>query len=172
MGFKEELEQHAARKYEEYQAALKQKRQLELSIDGLRRYLEQMNPLLSAEGLQSLNLSLEKAGTGFATPGNRSSDMPPRQARFAAASLAEAVLAVLDQASRSLHANEIVRQIWDIGSDRDHKKAKHSLVSTLSQGVKSGSWERTGPNTYRAIQQPARERTRSEERRVGKECRL
>ncbi len=159
MGFREQLEEQAAQKYKEYEHLVDQIRQLGIRIEGLRRYLDGMAPLMIEEGLTpptlppvqvSILTDQPKGGTGFATKGNRSEGMPKRRQRFEQSSQMEAVKAILEETGRLLSADELVSLIWDAQTREERVKAKHSLVSTLSQGVKNGLWARPRPGRFSA----------------------
>lgn len=123
--------------------------QLDVRIAEIRSYLEALNPLLIRERLEPAMLDDEgaKTHTGFAAPGNRSTDMPARQETFARMTLTDAVRTVLQSMGKQ-HADEIARRVFVIDSKHALARAKQTLVSTLANGYRKGKWDRVGPNEY------------------------
>lgn len=149
-GFRDALVAQAERKRAHLRALVEQRRQIDLEWEQLRRYIDELNHTLRAEGLEIIDTSQDiKPRTGFAAPGNRSGNMPPRREPFVATSLTEAVKMLLAHHGQ-MHADELVNAIFDIKDRRGFLAAKQNLGSTLSRMAKKGSWKRgTRPNTYR-----------------------
>lgn len=149
MDFRESLAAKADEKREHYNSLVATIHTLQLQLEVEKGYIENLNPLLVAEGMEAINLTPKGRDGGFATPGNRSDKMPPRREPFAQVSLRQAVDSIL-KSGNTLHANDLAEAIFDIRDQKDIRIVKHSLVGTLADGVKRGWWERVRPNTYQA----------------------
>lgn len=136
--FFESLEAQANAKRSELEELHREREVIEVRLDAAVRYLEKLNPLLVAEGGTAVNIKAAIGQqTGFATPGNRSSKMPKRRREFETLPLARIVERVLAPGI-PMHANEVVKEIYEITTKKEMKRAKHSLVGTLSTLAKNG----------------------------------
>jgi hypothetical protein len=128
--------------------AYQRRRQVAVDIDRFTRRLSKLNDVLRELNRETVELPLDdEPSTLIGTPGNRSETMPARRPEFAQLRLADAVDIILADRDR-LHADNLVRLIFDIGDRRQLTTAKRSLVSTLAQGAKQGRYIRVAPNTY------------------------
>lgn len=148
--FKDSLAVEAAEKREHLERLFATRRALDADIEAARGYAERMNPLLALHGLEPINLEQDNGKHGFASVGNRSETMPPRREAFESMTLKAAVKAILS-GGELLHATELVERIYASPDPTQARRAKHSLVGTLAQGVRDGDWARPKPNTYQAI---------------------
>lgn len=136
--FKDSLIAQAEAKKSELVHLYQVRERLDAQLQAAVRYLDKLNPLLVAEGLAPINIKAATGQqTGFATPGNRSLKMPERRPEFEQLSLARVVERVL-ATGVPMHANEVVHEIYNIKTDEEFKRAKHSLVGTLSNLAKNG----------------------------------
>ncbi len=144
--FIEGLKEQARVKRDEYATLTKERLRVESEISKLHQYIDELNPLLVRHGLDTIDLKAV-AGSGFAKPGNRSEFMPDRKPEYEGASLALAVEPLLRNNGR-MHANELVKAIYEIRNATGHKYAKRTLVGTLRGMMKKGDVVRVEPNTY------------------------
>jgi hypothetical protein len=122
-------------------------------VEQVRQYLTALIPIFRAEGLESQfvpNTCATEPRIG--TPGNRSSNMPPRREQFTTMKLPDAVDQLLADGNE-WHADNLVRAIFDVQDYKHHRAAKATLASALSAGVSKGRWDRVAAkgNTFRRI---------------------
>lgn len=156
MDWKEALRVRADGLRADYDRLVQQKRAVDVALERVRLEVDHLNPVLSDAGLVEVVTSDASKGTlgGFASPGNKSENMPARRAMFANVSLVSAIEGLLDGGVPK-HADNLVRDIWDVRSQSEHNHGKRSLVSTLVDGVKKNKWARVGANTFqRAADDP------------------
>lgn len=136
---------------------------LRTELTKYERFLSSCEALVQAE-IEAMNASLPvlslfdaqhlevKRLSSVGEVGNRSPNMPPRLPQFANTSLYVAIEKVLTEANSALHANEMVRRIFQVSPGGEgFQRAKHSLVSYLVQGKNEGKVEKVAPNTYRLV---------------------
>lgn len=145
--FIEGLKEQARAKRAEYATLKQEKQRVEREIGKLAQYIDSLNPLLATHGLDTISL---KADTGFAKPGNRSENMPDRKPEYEGKSLAQAVEPLLRNNGR-MHANDLVKAIYEVVNPREHAHAKRSLVGTLRSMMQKGEVDRVEPNTYELL---------------------
>lgn len=145
--FQQSLTDEADAKRVHLKALFEQRRAIDVEIEAARQYAERMNPLLELHGVEPIKVQPESEKRGFATAGNRSEAMPPRREAFESMTLLDAVETILGS-GEALHATELVSRIYDASDAAQAKRAKHSLVGTLAQGVRDSRWARVRPNTY------------------------
>lgn len=133
----------------DYGRLQQEQKRIAVQIERLKAYIMHLNGLLDAEGIEPIRLGEPKATTGFARPGNRSKDMPMRKPQWDNVTLTDAIDSILSERSDALHADMLVALIYDISTPAEKRRAKHSLVSTLRQGVKAGRWEGLPKNRFR-----------------------
>jgi len=120
-----------------------------IKLERVKDYLEKLNGFLEAEGLPRVRVRQRTQRRGFGQPGNRAKGMPLRKPEWDGMSLSEAVTVILSQTDEVVHADTLAHRIFEIETEAEKRKAKHSLVSTLRAGVKGGRWEGLGKNRYR-----------------------
>lgn len=136
--FAESLVAQADAKRKELEELHREREAIEVRLDAAVRYLEKLNPLLVMEGAQPVNIKAATGqATGFAMPGNRSSKMPKRRPEFENLALARVVERVLAPGN-PMHADQVVSEIYEITTKAEFRRAKHSLVGTLSTLAKNG----------------------------------
>ena len=122
----------------------------EYDLERLKTYAEHMNELLKIEGENPVRLVDGSSGTGFAKPGNRAKNMPPRKSVFEGMSIGRAIERVLSTAPGAIHADVLVRAIYDVKTKEELNIAKRSLVSTARTGAKKRLWHALPGNRYQA----------------------
>lgn len=147
--FRDTLQREAEKKRDTWRSLAATRRIIENQVEELRRYIDDMNPLLIAEGLTPIDVTDPTARVGFAAPGNRSPDMPARRVEFVHTSLRAAVESVLSRGGAQ-SIDQIIRSIYEAASPTEIRQAKRSLVSTLAEGARKGWWERVEPGIYQA----------------------
>lgn len=89
--------------------------------------------------------------------------MPMRKPQYRAMTVIEAAQQILDQKGTPMHADEIVRAIYEIRSPQGFTAAKRSVVSELIRGTKRGVFRRArGANRFASAREedPQRRLTR------------
>jgi hypothetical protein len=145
------LAAEAQHKRDEWRALVAERRRLETTMASLRQYLDVLNPMLRTHGVDPVDVAdaAPKTGVGFATPGNRAKNMPPRRPEYQDTSITRAVEGLL-QDGRVMHVDDMVREIYELHNDREFHAAKQSVASTAASWAKRGRWERgEQPNTFR-----------------------
>lgn len=149
LSFQTSLRQQARDKAAEYSRLLHEYKRMALQLERAKTYAEKLNGLLEAEGLPQIRLEdPSQQDNLLKRPGNRSKDMPLRKAQWEGYSLPQATAEILESVNGSLHADDLILRIYEIETDKDKQKAKHSYVSTLRQGVTKGLWRSLGKNVY------------------------
>jgi len=134
---------------------LQERDRLDAEIDSLRRYLDDLNPILRDEGLDPVvppGAGPTKPAIG--TAGNRSTNLPPRRERFEKMTLADAVDLLLADGGE-WHADDLVKAIFAIEDHKQIRPAKATLASALRSGAMKERWDRVGGkgNTFRRKQE-------------------
>ena len=148
MSFGEALRQQAAEKQREYAALVHENKKLAVRLERCKAYVANLNNLLVAHGLSPIQLLEPTRRGGVGRPGNRAKDMAVRRAEWEGMSLTEVISSILDESNETMHANALVDRIYEIESDKDRARAKHSLVGTLRAGARKGLWEGLPKNRY------------------------
>lgn len=60
----------------------------------------------------------------------------------------DSVAEILENASKPLHLNELLAQMYEGSSDQDYERARISLANVLSVGKKEGKWQNLGQGMY------------------------
>ena len=156
MSFQDIIRARALEKQREYLSLIHEQKRIAVRIERLKASMEHWNNVLEDEGVPTIPMREPPEG-GFARPGNRSKDMPLRKAEWEEMSLTDAVQSILSQTDQTLHADTLVHLVYEIETQAEFKKAKHSLVSSLRSGAKNNLWKAEAKNHYRSIddQQPA-----------------
>ena len=148
--FVDRVRRQAEAKAKEYYELQHEERRVAQSLERTRNYIDSLNAFLDAEGEPKVRLRDQMQASNVGKPGNRSKDMPLRYPKWEGMRLVDIVEKLLEEASGSLHADDVVAGIYELARPTDLRKAKHSLVSTLRKGVKDGNWEALGKNQYRS----------------------
>ena len=149
--FADVLRGRAEEKQAEYIRLVHEQMRIGIRLEGIKSYIQNLNGLLQAEGLPIIHLRDSSTTGGVGKPGNRSKDMPLRKPEWEGMSLLRIAGTILNQSSDAIHADVLVPLIFEIENPLQHKKAKHSLVSTLRNGAKEGLWEALPKNQYRGV---------------------
>lgn len=149
--FRELLLARAKSRLAQLREKLLERERLDDEIESLRRYLDDLNPVLRDEGLDPVIApDVGPAKQPIGTPGNRSSNLPPRRDRFATMTLADAVGLLLAD-GEEWHADDLVKAIFEIQDHRQLRPTKATLASALRSGTVKGRWDRVAGkgNTFR-----------------------
>ncbi len=159
MDFIVQVRQRAHSKVEEIKQLLHEQKRTEMLIERAKKYLNQLNVFLEAEGQRPELLRELPNASPVGKPGNRAKDFPIRKAEWEGMSLFEAVKAILEASPNDIqHADVIAHKVYEIQTPTDLRRVKQSLVSTLRNGVKRGLWEGLKRNKYKAKASVAQER--------------
>ncbi len=149
--FVEQVRHRAQGKAAEYYSLLHEQRRVEMQVERVKAYVEQLNRFLEAEGQTPVPLREIRQGSPVGKPGNRSKDFPLRKAQWEGLSLWDIVAEILSASPNEvMHADAIAHQIYEIESPIDLRKVKRSLVSTLRRGARGGRWQAVPRNRYRS----------------------
>lgn len=135
---------------------LREREQLDTEIASLRRYLDDLNPILRDEGLDPVVApDPGPAKPPIGTAGNRSTTLPPRREQFANITLADAVDQLLGD-GEEWHADDLAKAIFDIQDHKHLRPAKATLASALRAGANKHRWDRVEGkgNTFRRKEEP------------------
>jgi hypothetical protein len=149
--FREALENQAEAKRAEWNELQHERRRLEQRVAELRRYIDSLNPILQAEGIDAVELDPVRQVRH--SVGQRSGSGANRREAYTNMALGDVVEEVLSD-GKEYHADELVRIIFDIHSPEEFRAAKANLGSTLSRSAAAGRWDRVPNkgNTFRAKQ--------------------
>ncbi len=151
-GFLLQLSMRAERKAKEYAELLHERQRIEVRIERTKRYIEQLNDFLSAEGLESVSLRVTATSrSGVGKPGNRSKALPLRKVQWEGMTVDQIIGRILDASPNvSYHSKEIAPQIYEIDSESDLNMVIGNLRSAMQTGARNGLWERTSRARYGA----------------------
>jgi hypothetical protein len=148
-GFSEQVRVRAQEKRDEYYKVLHEIERLSRSAESIKCYLDTLNSFLLGEGESPISVNEPKqSGSIVGRPGNRGKDFPLRKAEWTGMTL-DAIIAKILEGTKTYHADDISRLVYDIQSDDDVRKVKRSLVSILRKGAGENLWEALGKNRYR-----------------------
>lgn len=151
MGFIIQVRERAHNKAEEIKQLLHEQKRIEMLVERAKKYLDQMNTFLEAEGQRPELLKESPRVSPVGKPGNRAKGFPIRKAEWEGMSLFEAVKVILEASPNDIqHADVIAHKVYEIQTPTDLHRVKQSLVSTLRNGVKRGLWEGLKRNRYKA----------------------
>ncbi len=154
-----QVRERAQNKVEEINKLLHDQRRIEMLIERAKKYLNQLNAFLEAEGQRPALLKESPNVSPVGKPGNRAKDFPIRKVEWEGMSLFEAVKAILEASPNEIqHADVIAHKVYEIQNPKDLRRVKQSLVSTLRNGIKRGLWEGMKRNKYKAKTPVAQER--------------
>ena len=154
-----QVRERARKKVEEIKNLIHDQKYIEMQIERARKYLNQLNAFLEAEGQRPALIKESPNVSPVGKPGNRAKDFPIRKMEWEGMSLFEAVKAILEASPNEIqHADVIAHKIYEIETQKDLRRVKQSLVSTLRQGIKKGLWEGLEKNRYKAKTVTAQER--------------
>jgi hypothetical protein len=147
--FTEQVRVRAQQKRSEYYQILHDIERLNKSAENIKSYLDNLNSFLLGEGESPISVNEPKqSGSIVSRPGNRGKDFPLRKAEWTGMTL-EAIITKILEGTKTYHADDVSRLVYDIQSDDDIRKVKRSLVSILRKGAKEDSWYALGKNRYR-----------------------
>lgn len=149
--FTDMLRRKAHDKQSEFDRLLHEQRRIKLQLQKIKDYITHLNGLLEVEGISPISLRDTSDATGFAKPGNRSKNMPLRKSEWDGMSLSAVVERILSESDEVYHADVLVERVYEIETEAGRKRAKHSLVGTLRQGVKAEKWQGFPGNKYQGL---------------------
>ena len=146
--FTDSLRRQAESKRTEYNQLVHEQNRVVLQLERVKSYIQSLNGLLEAEGQPKVQLRDDKNTNAVGRPGNRSKNMPLRKAQWEGMTLFEIVGTILKETGADIHVDQIIPQIYEVGTQKDKKMAKQSLVSTMMRGAKDEKWIALGQNKY------------------------
>jgi hypothetical protein len=160
--FIDQLRQELAQAEAELATVLEKQSKLEKKASALREAVHSYRSILQYKTSQFLPGSsatlwgdppdsINGSKRGAPIPGNRSPNMPPRNAAFAQVSIANAITRIMESADHPLHADELARGIWNIRTATELSLCKKSLNSDLARLLRKGKLHRTAPNTFTRV---------------------
>ncbi len=73
--------------------------------------------------------------------------------RLAVLSFSEAIAEIVNSSDGAIHADQVLKKLREAGKLSSAKNPKNSVVSLLHRGVKSGRYDKVGPNLYAPIKE-------------------
>ena len=133
-----------ARRRESVQALQRRRQRIDQAIEREEEVIRHIEALLQAEreayraaaGAEPLPLPVEHAPS------------------FAGMGIRPAIMKLLMEKGRAMHADEIRVELENRGMKFSDKDAKASVVTALVRGRRRGFFDRVGPNTYRLARLP------------------
>jgi hypothetical protein len=117
-------------------------------MDALQAELNRTESLLnSASILLKDELSKDKVS------GSLSVEQQPLSARIPLLSLTDAITEIVNSGTGPIHADQILKILREAGKLPRAKNPKNSVVSLLHRGVKSGLYDKVGPNLFAPIRE-------------------
>ena len=77
----------------------------------------------------------------------------PLSERLALLSFSEAIAEIVNSSDGPTHADQVLKKLREAGKLSRAKNPKNSVVSLLHRGVKSGLYDKVGPNLYAPIKE-------------------
>lgn len=77
----------------------------------------------------------------------------PLSERLAVLSFSEAIAEIVNSSDGPIHADQVLKKLREAGKLSRAKNPKNSVVSLLHRGVKSGLFDKVGPNLYAPIKE-------------------
>lgn len=81
----------------------------------------------------------------------------PLSDRIALLSLSDAITEIVNSSRGPIHADQILKKLREAGKLPRAKNPKNSVVSLLHRGVKSGLYDKVGPNLFAPIRERIKE---------------
>lgn len=144
----EVLASKRARLVEKVNANRRQREQFDEEIRTAEALIEAYDVVLRAQHRPVISTEQARLGAGLTevfaeTSGDVEMEMPEQP------TVPNAILNLLIQRSRAMHADEIVAELQERGMRLSAKDPKASVVTALVRGAKKGIFEKVGPNKYR-----------------------
>ena len=151
-GFLLQLLMRAERKATEIAELLHEQQRLEMRIERAKKYFEQLNIFLKAEGQQPVSIKRTSAlGSGVGKPGNRSKSFPIRKVQWDGMSINQIIESILKATPEVIfHHTEVASQVYEIASDSDLRQVLPNMRSAMQKGARDGLWERARRGKFRA----------------------
>ncbi len=128
-------------------------RSYENRISGIIAQIDTLDAELSqTEALLNSARILLKDEQGKGQTSGRLTDEPLSE-RLAVLSFSEAIAEIVNSSDGPIHADQVLKKLREAGKLSRAKNPKNSVVSLLHRGVKSGLYDKVGPNLYAPIKE-------------------
>lgn len=128
-------------------------RSYENRISGIIAQIDILDAELSqTEALLNSARILLKDELGKRQTSGRLTDEPLSE-RLAVLSFSEAIAEIVNSSDGPIHADQVLKKLREAGKLSRAKNPKNSVVSLLHRGVKSGLYDKVGPNLYAPIKE-------------------
>ena len=128
-------------------------RSYENRISGIIAQIDTLDAELSqTEALLNSARILLKDEQGKRQTSGRLTDEPLSE-RLAVLSFSEAIAEIVNSSDGPIHADQVLKKLREAGKLSRAKNPKNSIVSLLHRGVKSGLYDKVGPNLYAPIKE-------------------
>lgn len=128
-------------------------RSYENKISGIIAQIDTLDAELSqTEALLNSARILLKDEQGKGQTSGRLTDEPLSE-RLAVLSFSEAIAEIVNSSDGPIHADQVLKKLREAGKLSRAKNPKNSVVSLLHRGVKSGLFDKVGPNLYAPIKE-------------------
>jgi len=88
------------------------------------------------------------SATSFVPGARKSNRMPNRKNKYANVSIMHSAGQIINGSGKSLHADDVAREIYLITTPEELKAARQNVASDLLRGSKKGFWKALGRNQY------------------------
>jgi len=151
-GFVLQLIMRAEQKAKEYVEILHDQRRLEMRAERTKRYIEDMNNFIRAEGQQPVSIKEPSAlGSGVGKPGNRAKGFPLRKMEWEGMTINAIISNILNGTPKVIyHHTEVIPLVYEIDSDSDLRKVLPNMRSAMQKGARDGLWERSSRGKFKA----------------------
>lgn len=128
-------------------------RSYENRISGIIAQIDTLDAELSqTEALLNSARILLKDEQGKRQTSGKLTDEPLSE-RLAVLSFSEAIAEIVNSSDGPIHADQVLKKLREAGKLSRAKNPKNSVVSLLHRGVKSGLYDKVGPNLYAPIKE-------------------
>lgn len=128
-------------------------RSYENRISGIIAQIDTLDAEFSqTEALLNSARILLKDEQGKGQTSGRLTDEPLSE-RLAVLSFSEAIAEIVNSSDGPIHADQVLKKLREAGKLSRAKNPKNSVVSLLHRGVKSGLFDKVGPNLYAPIKE-------------------
>jgi hypothetical protein len=151
LGFTAQLRERTQKKANEYTELLHERQRIDVLIERTKKYVEQLNSFLVAEGQPEITLKEPRSGSFVGKPGNRSKQLPARKIEWEGMSINEIVQSILNTSpNKKYHPADLAPKIYEIEHESDLRMVIPNLRLMLQRGARAGLWDRIARANYRA----------------------
>jgi hypothetical protein len=148
--FVTQLRWRVKRKIEEYGELLHKQKEIEIHLERVKAYIEELNKFLEHEGQRPELLKAYRPVIGIGKTGNRAKGMPLRKTRWEGMSINEIIQTALKESPNRIYKpNDLASEVYEINSDADLRMVLKNFRSMLQRGARDGLWDKSGRAQYK-----------------------